>query len=301
MFLDDTSSSGSDNIDVDAIIANAYGTGEPAKENIAAPQAAAEPQYKEYEFNVRGQAVKIKDNDPRFQQWLSQGHDYAQNIAQIKAEREQWEKQRGEWDSQKSEWEKSWTPYKEIDAFAKQNPEWLAHIEQSFQHATGQQQQALDPVKQYLDQRLGNVEQDLPLMKQFLQEMQTQKLEQQQSAEDAKLGDAIKSIQEKYKDIDFTAQDQSGLSLEHRVLNHAVENNIPTFRAAFLDYYHDSLVQQAEARGKESIAQQMKQRQKLGLLDDPAPGYTPHTAPRKPTSWHDPQLSSDQILREFKF
>ncbi len=296
--------------DVDAIIANAYGQSNPsaARENSpsAAPQSSAtpqEPQYKEYEFNARGQAVKIRENDPRFQQWLSQGHDYAQNVAQIRAEKDAWEKQRGEWEQNKQSWEKDWGSYREIDEFAKSNPQWWQTVEQSYQQGQQQHQSQLDPVKQYLDQRLGNVEQDIPLMKQFLQEMQTQKMEAAQKQEDAKLDDAMKSIQQKYADIDFAAKDDSGLSLEHRVLNHAVENGFPTFRAAFLDYYHDSLVQQAEARGKETLMQQMQKRQKLGLLDDPAPGRNPVAPPqqRKPSSWGDSQLSGNAILKEFNF
>src|SRR3990167_4529359 len=72
--------------DVDAILASAYGDnqnpGIDAPERPTAPveKSPEPPQFKEYEFNARGQAVKIKENDPRFQQWLSQGYDYAQNI-----------------------------------------------------------------------------------------------------------------------------------------------------------------------------------------------------------------------------
>lgn len=293
--------SGAQEHDVEAIIAQAYGNHDnptaqsqpPAKQE--APPPAAPPQFKEYEFNARGQAIKIKENDPRFSQWLSQGHDYAQNINSFKQERDTWDKSR-------SDWEKQWSPYKEIDQFARTNPDWWKHIEQSYQQKLSTPEGVPDPVKQYMDQRLEPVAKDIPLMKEFLQEMQTQKMEKQQAEEDAKLGDAVKSIQSKYPDLDFAAKDDSGLSLEHRVLNHAVENSFPTFRAAFLDYYHDSLEKQAEARGKEAIMQEMNKRKKLGLLDEPAPGKAPNISmARKPTSWGDPQLSADSILKEFNF
>jgi hypothetical protein len=302
--------SGAQEHDVDAIIAQAYGHSENPTSNSSfssqesapkqevAPQKVAEPQYKEFEFNSRGQPIKIRENDPRFSQWLSQGHDYSQNIQTMKAEREAFERSRGEW-------EQSWKPYKEIDQFARQNPDWWNHIEQSYQQKLSTPEGVPDPVKQYLDQRLEPVAKDIPLMKEFLQEMQTQKMEKAKAEEDAKLGEAVKSIQTKYPNLDFSAKDESGLSLEHRVLNHAVNNGFPTFRAAFLDYYHDSLEKQAEARGKEAMTIEMNKRKRLGLLDDsPAPSrgqIPPPSSNRRPASWNDQSLSSDQILKEFKF
>ena len=134
--------------------------------------------------------------------------------------------------------------------------------------------------------------------------MQTQKMEQQVKSEDAALDKAIKSIQTTYKDIDFAAKDENGLSLEQRVLDFAMKNHFTQFEDAFKVYYHDQLVKSAEARGKESIMQEMKKRQKLGLLDEsPAPGKSsiPFGNGAKPRSWNDPQLSADSILREFKF
>jgi len=287
--------------DVDAIIAQAYGHENPSTARQEPPAAAKQeeaPQYKEFEFNVRGQPVKIKENDPRFSQWLSQGHDYAQNQAAVRAEREAFERSRGEW-------EKSYSPYKEIDQFAKQNPDWWNHIEQSYQQRQTSAPEGIpDPVRQYLEQRLEPIAKDLPLVKEFLQKQQTAEIEKNQAQEDSKLSESVKSIQTRYPDLDFAAKDESGLSLEHRVLNHAVHNGFPTFRAAFLDYYHDSLEKQAEARGKESLQTELNKRKKLGLLDDaPAPGkskqsFFPPSNGAKPASWNDPRLSADQILKE---
>lgn len=296
--------SGSTEHDVDAILAQAYGgtqnpsQGEPSR--TPAPEKAPEaPQAREYEFNARGQAIKIKENDPRFSQWLSQGHDYSQNINTFKQERDGWEKS-------KQDWEKQWGTYREIDQFAKQNPDWWSSIEQSYQQRLSTPNNVPPEVKQYLDQRFEPIAQDIPLMKQFLQEMQTQKMEQQVKQEDDKLVGAIKSIQDKYPNLDFAAKDQTGLSLEQRVLDHAIKNGHQTFRAAFLDYYHDDLERLAETRGRESISQEMQKRKKLGLLDEaPAPGGKSNSMPfgnqGRPKSWGDPQLSAESILKEFKF
>ncbi len=284
--------------DVDAIIAQAYGTQsqEAPAQQQSAPPPPQEPQYKEYAFSHRGQEIKVKENDPKFQQWLSQGYDYGTNVNTFK-------QQQQEFARQQQEYEQTYAPYKEIDQFARQNPDWWAHVDQSYQQRQSQGQQAITPeIQRYLDQKLEPIAKDLPLMKEFLQEQQTLKLEKQRADEDAQLASSVKSLQEKYSGLDFAAKDQSGLSLEARVLNHAVENGFPTFRAAFLDYYHDSLEKQALARGKETALQEMKQRQKLGLLDE-NPTSLPRETPfaGKSKSWHDSSLSGDAIMRQFKF
>lgn len=297
-------SGGGQEHDVDAIIAQAYGhrDGSSSREQSApAAEPPKPPEPKEFEFNSRGQPVKIRENDPRFTQWLSQGHDYSQNTAAMRSERETFDRSR-------QEWEKSWSPYREVDQFAKQNPDWWQHVEQSYQQKlTSPPEGVPDQVRQYLDQRLEPVAKDIPLMREFLQKMQTQEMERKQADEDTKLGESIKSIQSRYSDLDFSTKDESGLSLEHRVLNHAVQNGFPTFKAAFLDYYHDNLEKLAEARGKEAQQKEFEKRKKLGLLDDaPAPG-TSNRSPfsevstRKTASWNDPSLSPSQILKEFNF
>ncbi len=287
--------------DVDAIIDKAYNhepsivDSKPEPTQAPSTPAPQEPQYKEFEFNARGQPIKIKENDPRLTQWLSQGYDYAQSMQAFKEQSENFNRQ-------KQEWEKSYTPYKEIDEFAKQNPEWWQTVEQSYQQRLSTQQVVPDQIKQYIDQHLKPVSQDIPLMKQFLQEMQTQKMEKQQKEEDARLENSIKSIRDKYPHLDFSAKDQTGLSLEKRVIDHALKNGIPTFEAAFAHYYGDTLISQAEARGREAVMADMKKRAKLGLLDESTPTPGEASYPRQPSgpkSWND--LRGEDILREFKF
>lgn len=284
--------------DVDALVAQAYGQ-EPARQETSpapAPQAPpAEQQYKEYEFNHRGQPVKIKENDPRMIQWMQQGYDYSQNINTFRGEREAFDKQR-------QDWEKQWTPYREVDEYARQNPEWWSKVEQGYQEKQQNPYNMPPELKQYLDPII----KDYGMVKDFAQEFQKQQVEKQVQAEDAQLAESIKSIQTRYKDLDFSAKDDSGLSLEQRVLNHAVTNGFPTFRASFLDYYHDHLETLAESRGKELMMQESQKAKKLGLLDSkqasPAFNRTPTGQfASKPKSWSDPSLSSENILKEFKF
>jgi hypothetical protein len=284
--------------DVDAIIANAYGTANPSSESAVSrqePSQAQEPQHKEYEFNSLGQVIKVKDNDPRLQQWLSAGHGYSQQMNSFRQERESWEKQR-------QDWEKNWSVYREIDEYAQKNSDWWNHVSQSYQQKQQNPLDIPDHVKQYLDPII----KDYSQVKTFINDYQRREIEAQNAKADQELQTAIKSIQEKYPNLDFNAQDESGQSLERRVVDHAVKNGFPTFRAAFLDYYHDHLEKLAEARGKESIMSDMKKRQKLGLLDEsqaPSPSLSSLnlSGAKSSKSWNDPSLSGSNILKEFKF
>lgn len=288
-------------IDVDAILAQAYGTGEQ-QAAPSEPAAPAAPEPREYGYQYKGQEVKIRDNDPKFQQLLSKGHDYEQNNLQLRTERQQWEQQR-------SEYEKQWAPYKEIDEYARQNPEWWSHVDQAWQQRNAPQApQNVAPemqsyIQQVLQQELAGIKQDYPLIKQTIQDAQTAKLEKQRADEDAALAQSMQSLRQKYAGLDFSAQDESGLSLEQRVLNHAIEHGIPTFKAAFLDYYHESLEQQAVARGREAMMKEVEKRKKLGLLDDNTPTSSAQKpfAPGKPRSWNDASLRGEALLKEFNF
>lgn len=287
-------------IDVDAIWDKAYGGGENStvapepvsSAPIEAPKQEA-PNFKEYEFAHRGQQVKIREDDPRFTQWMSMGYDYAQNNSALKTEREEFEKSRGNF-------EKTWSPYKEIDEYARDNPDWWQHVDQSYKQKLSSQQDVPDSVKKYLESVLGPIQQDIPLVKQYLTKQQADEAAKIEKDQDTQLESSVKSVMERNPQIDFKAKDPSGMSLEHRVLDYGIKNQLLKFEDAFKAYYYDESIKQAESRGRESYMQELNKRKKLGILDNvPTQGKIPNlTQASKIRSWSDPQLSSENILKE---
>lgn len=246
--------------DVDQILADVSATEhDPEPRAMSAPAsepAPVTPQEKEYEFNSRGQMIKIKENDPRLSQWLSQGHDYAQSISQLKADQEALEQQ-------KQEYETKYSPYKKVDEFAAANPEWWRSIQQNLQMKQTIPVDIPDQLKPFIEPII----KDYADIKKWQHQTQTEKLEADARKANEALDAEIKSIGQK-NNLDFSQKDGSGQSLESRVILHAKTQGISTFQAAFRDYYHDQLVMQAEARGKESIAKDMENKRKLGLLGE---------------------------------
>jgi hypothetical protein len=87
--------------------------------------------------------------------------------------------------------------------------------------------------------------------------MQQTLAEREQAAQksaDEKLAQEVQSIREKYKDIDMDSPDENGKSLEAKVLEHAEANGIPSFKAAFNDFYQDQLIARAEAQAKMNVS-----------------------------------------------
>lgn len=252
-----------DGIDADALLSQieASGSGEipmhapEPKETQEAPTQNS-PTAAELEFLYGDKAVKVPFTDPRVKQWASQGYDYAQKMAEFN-------RRNGEFEAL----QKSHAPYKAIDEYAKQNPDWWKHVESSFEARklggapAASANQDLEALKAQLKAEL---ESEFKPIKEF----HTNFVEKEQ---DERLGQEIESIRKEYANLDWDTPDQQGQSLEQRVVKHAIEMGLDGskkghFRAAFRDFNHEHLVKNAEDKGKEQINKELQKRTKLGLL-----------------------------------
>lgn len=271
-------------MDVDALIAQ---VNEPAPERpmsgaadvvpqTAAPSATpAKPQEFEYEFSGR----KIKEPIDMILKRASMGYDYAQKMEMFKREQSQYK-------TQLEEKYKPYDKYKTIDEYVKKDPQWWQHVEQSYQDRLASADPTVQRVKSILDEELKPV-----------RDMLSQKEQAEQQAkisdEDNRLSQDIKSIREKYSNLDFDTRDVDGKSLELKILEHGAKNNYPSFTAAFRDFYHDQLEKMWESRGRESIGKEAQKRQKLGLSG------TPQTPKQKPSDGYDVKgKSMNDLLQE---
>lgn len=236
----------------------------PQESPVAATQIPQAPQEspKSYEFNWNGQM--IRGSEDQLVKWASQGYDYSQKMSGL--------------NQKEQEFQSLYSKYQQIDQFAKQNPDWWAHTENSYKaretyNLPPEFQKALDPLLT-----------ELNTVKQFVNEHQKAQIEKEAKEHDNRLAEEIGGLQKKYPDVDFASRDNAGQSLEYRVIKHANERGIPNFTAAFLDYYHDSLATIFEARGRSAVEQDLKKRREQGLLGKaPAPRSSdlfPNAQPR---------------------
>lgn len=258
-------------IDADALLREIEGGGSANRPMQAQPEQTQQSQPAQQtpeEFEITWNGKQIKAPKEKALQWASQGYDYSQKMAELT-------RQRAEWETKQKEFEQSYTPYKTIDEYAKQNPEWWSHVEQSYQQKLANAQAAApgqtSPEIEGLKAKLTEIEK-------FKTDLEAKEAAQKAEKEQQVLEGEIKSIRDTYKDLDWTSRDESGLDLEQRVLKHAIDNGIQSVRAAFRDYQHDHLLKLAAERAKESQTKDLQKRTKLGLLGQsqaPKKGLTP--------------------------
>lgn len=238
----------------------AMGGGEPPA--AAAPADPADwRQGFDWSFDAKGQKVAV-DSADKARTWLSQGYAFSQNQAALNAERAQIQRQRQESEAKY----KGFDRYAEVDDYARKNPQWWDHVNSQFQ-SRGQPQ--LDP---NLAPIINPLLERLQGMEGFVQTLQQREQQQEIQRQDQELESEIESIRKKHPTIDLNALDETGKSLESRVLRHGTENGIHSFRAAFRDYFHDKLMEETKAQ---TLTQQnvgQKQAVKAGILGTtPAP------------------------------
>lgn len=230
----------------------------PAAEKTAAQVAA------ELEFNWNEKQIKVPFNDPRVKQWAAQGYDYNQRM-------QEFNQRQTEFEAQQKAIKELESRYSPVDEYVKQNPDWWNHVQSSWEQR--EQMKAQDPNNPFA-QEITALKQQLKDVIEFKNQTETEKQAQKRQEEDSRYKSELESLQKSYPDLDFSKIGEDGKTLEMKIIEHGMSQNIHTLRAAFRDFYHDKLQQMAETRGKETVNKDIQKRTKLGLL-----GTTP--TPRK--------------------
>lgn len=235
----------------------------------AKPAEPVVPKEQEYEITYKGHTIKAPLS--KVLKWAQMGYDAPQREAEF-SKREQAIKAIE-------------TTYGPIDEWVKANPEKWEKI----QGAITQEQNGFGdlPANHPIVQRLLKIEET------FNQKQQQERTATQQK-EDQELETEVKSIREKYKDLDWASADELGRSaMEVKVLMHADKHKM-TFKSAFADLYLDDLLKSAETRAREQFAATKERQAKAGILPKGAP--TTLVAPKKTNS--KAYESTEDILKE---
>lgn len=252
----------SQDIDVDALMAQVE-SGDETNASPPAPTEAAATQptqaeIQEMEITWSGKPIKAPVD--RIKQWASQGYDYAQKMAEFKQQQSAFERSQKEFEPLKSR-------YSEIDEYAKQNPQWLEHVNQQYMSAIGRAQAEGAP-----NSDIQALKQELQELKSFKEEITTERTTVKQQQDDQKLDGEIRSIQDKYKDLDWKTPNSEGKTMETQVLEFGIQNGIKNFEQAFKLFNHDSLISLHAAKAKEEQVRNKQAQTKAGLLGStPAP------------------------------
>lgn len=226
---------------------------ESANAPSSEPEKAATTTEPEYEYSALG--ANRKEPLSLILKRASMGYDYAQKMESYKQQQAEVERTRQEADARHSK-------FAHLDEYAKQNPEWYNHWSQAYENRqTGMNQQEqppavdLSPIKSEIDA----LKNDFMGVKEFV-------TKQQQSVEDSKYWDEIKAVQKDFPDVDLNLADDTGKTLEYKILEHAKENGIGSFRIAFRDFYHDKLRSRMYEQAKQDLLKADKENRRKGIV-----------------------------------
>lgn len=207
--------------------------------------------------------IKYRDKEETYPiqkilEFANQGRDYTQRMTEFKAREMGLQKQ----------YPKDLTDrlsrYSEMESYIKENPAWWDFLNQQWQsrQSNGQGNPG-NPQNPATEDLLSH-----PVIKSVVSEMETlrqERAQQKELKEDEQLAQNISQYREKYAHFDWNSVDDKNLNLEQRILNHAIENGIKSFKAAANDYLHDEHLSRAQVAAKEQVGKEIQKTTKLGL------------------------------------
>lgn len=234
---------------------------EQATEDVA-PQEQGKESLPEATHTIRwGKEDRALTYD-QLKNYAQQGYDYSTKMRDYNVQRNLWEQERKghaeKLNSLKSLEEKL-KLYQEVEEYQKKDPNWWPHVVQSYQSRGKEQGQAApDPVVQKLMQTVEGLSEKV-------QTQEQKELALKQAQEDAALDEEIQGYKQQFTDFDWTALDEQGLDLERRILKHANDNKIQSFRVAARDYLFDEHMKRGEIKAKENLGKNLQKINKMGL------------------------------------
>lgn len=152
--------------------------------------------------------------------------------------------------------------YREVDEYIKKDPQWWQFIQdnysQKIREQGGNATTQNDPIVERLSQKIEELSQFVDHTKQREQLMQ-------EAEKDQRLESEVAGYQEKFPHFDWQKPDNEGVTLEQRILKHAIDNKIASFKAAANDYLFDEHLKRHEVKAKEDTGKEIKKQAKLGL------------------------------------
>lgn len=276
------------NVDTALAAIESTGSYDGPADNAApvAENATTQPTQEELIEYVTKGGKTVRESLEMLKKRAGMGYSYAQDM-------EAFNKEKAELLAQ-AERAKTLARWEEYNEFAEKNPQWAEHVQKSWENReTLLQQQGGDDPSSPLHAELQAVKAQLGELSGFLGTLKQERQQIQQAAEDKALDAEVKSIRDKYTDIDFDLADESGKSLEFRVLEHGARNGIKSFKTAFHDFYHEHLIKQREDKAKESVVKDLQARKKAGII-----GVTDHPTKGLNSAQGARNKSYDQLAME---
>jgi hypothetical protein len=215
---------------------------------------ATQSQQAAQEYAIKYGGKEIKAPIEKILRWAEQGYEAPQKIGDLNKQLESWK-------SKEQQFKEIESKYKTVDDYVRQNPDWWQYIQNQYQQS--QQQKTQDPNNQYISELKTQFEQQKSVLDTLMKEREETRIQK----EDEQYNQNFETLKKQYPKVDFNSVDESGKSLEYRVLEYANKNSINNFTTAFKDYYFDDLMKIKETEAKEKLIKDKQANTKLGILN----------------------------------
>ena len=192
----------------------------------------------------------------------SQGYHYSQRMGELKTQETEWQRQIAESQAMSDK-------YREIDQYARDNPEWFDHWNNAYQNrgmAVGspEQQGGFDPaqITQMIDQKLAPFQETIQQQKERMES-------ERRSQEDAALDTQVQATRQEFADIDFAATNpEDGQSLENKVYQFMIDNGVNDFNQAYKMMDYDNIMARQVEKAKADLVKQEQMKRKQGIVSE---------------------------------
>lgn len=263
-----TEENASSEVNVDQILSDSM-TPEPprevsseSQENTQVDQPDSEPSTEASSegFVIKHNGKEYSLEDDKFKMYAQKGFDYEQKMHQLRVDKKLWEQERKTQESGVEELRK-------INDYAKQNPEFERMLKREWARIQGggQVQPESDATRIDTSQLPPAIQHQMNAILERL-DSQDLALKQRTSAEkEAKIEGAIEQYKNNYQDFDWKTKDEFGQTLEDRITQHAIDNQIRDFKTAANDMLFEEHMKRAQLKSKEQAGKEIQKQHKLGL------------------------------------
>lgn len=207
----------------------------------------------EFAFEIDGKTYKFNQED--LQKTVAEGLKATNKYQELIQQQQQFMQEKAEFEKRLGQYDH----LRQLDNWAKENPELYNRL--ALEHEAMKSGAEFGQVPPYV----AKLATDVNNLMDKIAEIDQLKEEQKIKNSNEQLEKEIATYKQNFADFDWNSKDQSGLRLEQKIINHAISNNIGTFRAAANDYLMSDIVKRQPLKAKEEAAKIIQKNNKLGI------------------------------------
>ena len=261
--------------DVDALLKQAYQSDDsqqddkvPSEGNIdndVEGKSVSEEKFDGRIITANGKEVKIAKD--KIDQYLSKGYAFESKMSDLNVDKQKFTDERDSWNTEKSEMDTRYSELKQLDDYARDNPEWLEKIKTSFNQKDELEKEVIsnhDP-DDPLIKKIDSMQEKLSKYENHIENEIKEREDRKQAESNAKFDSQVLDYKQKFSNLDWNTKDDSGKTLEDKVIDFADKRKLSSFEDAFKLLHFDDFQKRSEIKGKEEAGKSIQQAKKLGL------------------------------------